>query len=209
MNSSPQIAIVFHSVTGTTATLADAVQAGAEETADVSVTTLRIDERDIQQGRYSNRGELERISSAHALIFGSPTFMGCVSAQFKAFADASSEFWMDQRWAGKIATGFTIGSNPSGDQLNTIQYLNIFANQHGMLWTGLDLPGGLNDLGLNRLGAQSGLIAHAANGELHATDIATAKYLGQRVATHVLRLSGGFSQVAPNHPIVATETTVP
>ena len=32
----------------------------------------------------------------------------------------------------KVAAGFTIGSNLSGDQLSSIQYLQIFANQHGM-----------------------------------------------------------------------------
>lgn len=85
-------------------------------------------------------------------------------------------------WANKIAAGFTIGSNFSGDQLHTLQYLQILANQQGMLWVGLDIPGNQNDSGVNRLGAQSGLIAHSADGVLHETDLLTAHYLGQRVA---------------------------
>lgn len=68
--------------------------------------------------------------------------------------DATSELWARQRWADKLAAGFTIGTNLSGDPLNTIQYLNIFANQPGMLWASLNMPGGHDPRGHNRLGAQ-------------------------------------------------------
>jgi hypothetical protein len=34
----------------------------------------------------------------------------------------------------------------------------------------------------NRLGAQSGLIAHSTDGVLNETDLLAARYLGQRVA---------------------------
>jgi NAD(P)H dehydrogenase (quinone) len=64
--------------------------------------------------------------------------MGGVSAQFKAFADATSELWCQQEWAGKIAAGFTCGSAMNGDQTSTLQYLVTLANQQGMLWVGLD-----------------------------------------------------------------------
>ena len=76
------------------------------------------------------------------MIFGCPTYMGGPSAQFKAFADASSDRWERQRWESKLCAGFTVGSNPSGDQLATLQYMTILAAQHGMLWAGIDIPGG-------------------------------------------------------------------
>lgn len=177
-----KIAVIFHSVGGTTRQLAAAVVAGAAEVSGVSVIQAEIVSSDILKGRYCNNTLLAQLDSADAIVFGSPTYMGCVSAQFKAFADASSERWSQQVWANKIAAGFTIGCNFSGDQQHTLQYLQILANQQGMLWAGLDIPGNHNTIGLNRLGAQAGLIAQATDGEVHKMDLLTARYLGQRVA---------------------------
>jgi multimeric flavodoxin WrbA len=182
MKTQTSVAVVYHSVTGTTAGLAEAAVQGAGSIAGVRAFSVRIEGGDIHEGRYGNTSALKALGGADAIIFGSPTFMGSVSAQFKAFADATSEFWFQRHWAGKLAAGFTIGNNPSGDQLNTIQYLSTLASQHGMLWVGIDLPGGFDPEGRNRLGAQGGLIAHARDGALDPADIATARYLGSRVA---------------------------
>ncbi|XUJ34422.1 flavodoxin family protein [Bradyrhizobium japonicum] len=57
--------------------------------------------------------------------------MGGPAAQFKAFADASSYRWSQQRWADKIAAGFTTGACAGGDQLHTLTYFTILAAQHG------------------------------------------------------------------------------
>lgn len=178
----PKVAIVFHSVTGSTRALADAVKSGVESIKDVEAVLIEIIGKDIVEGRYRNEYALAKLSDVDAMIFGSPTYMGCVSAQFKSFADATGELWSEQTWANKIAAGFTIGSNYSGDQLNTIQYLQIFAGQHGMLWVGLDIAGNGDSMQRNRSGAQSGLITHSTDGSLHEADISTANYLGQRVA---------------------------
>ncbi|MEH8015703.1 flavodoxin family protein [Rheinheimera muenzenbergensis] len=182
------IAVVFHSAGGTTRQLAMALAAGVAAMPDVTVIQAEITGADINAGRFCNHKLLAQLDSADAIVFGSPTYMGSVSAQFKAFADATSERWESQLWANKIAAGFTIGSNFSGDQLHTLQYLQILANQHGMLWAGLNIAGNHNSAGLNRLGAQSGLIAQSADGVLHETDLLTARYLGQRVAQICNRL---------------------
>ncbi|MCH2158036.1 MAG: NAD(P)H-dependent oxidoreductase [Oleiphilaceae bacterium] len=184
-----KVAIVYHSVTGTTMQLAEAVEAGVSSVTGVEVISAEILGSDIIEGRFENSALIKQLSDVDAMVFGSPTFMGCVSAQFKAFADATGELWADSAWSNKIASGFTTGSNLSGDQLNTIQYLQIFANQHGMLWTSLDIPGNCDPEGRNRLGAQSGLIAHSLDGELNPIDLVTAKYLGQRVANIVSKFS--------------------
>jgi NAD(P)H dehydrogenase (quinone) len=177
-----QIAVIYHSVTGTTRGLGEAIAEGARSVPGTSAIILAVKGGDILEGRYSNNHVLSQLEQTDAIVFGSPTFMGTVSAQFKAFADATSEYWEKQSWANKIAAGFTIGSNFSGDQLHAVQYLQIFANQHGMLWVGLDIPGNSAGERRNRLGAQSGLIAHSPDGTLNAADCVTAHYLGQRVA---------------------------
>ena len=106
-----KIAVVFHSANGTTRQLAEAVAAGVEEVAGAEVIQTEITAADISAGRFYNDSFLTLLDNADAIIFGSPTYMGSVSAQFKAFADASSERWEAQLWRNKLAAGFTIGSN--------------------------------------------------------------------------------------------------
>lgn len=184
-----KVAVVFHSASGSTKQLAQAVAAGAAAQPGVDVIQIEIVGADIVEGRFRNTQLLQQLDSADAVVFGSPTYMGCVSAQFKAFSDATGELWSKQAWANKVAAGFTIGANLSGDQLNTLQYMQVFANQHGMLWAGLDIPGNYDPAMRNRLGAQSGLIAHSADGVLDDTDLLAARYLGQRVAQVSRRLA--------------------
>lgn len=176
------IVIIYHSVTDTTHQLAQAIEKGIQSMSGVEAILCRINGDDIYQGRFINTSLINTVSHADGVIFGSPTYMGSVSAQFKAFADASGEVWSKGLWTDKIAAAFTVGSNYAGDQLSTIQYLKTLASQHGMLWAGLDIPGGYEKNTPNRLGAQGGVIAQTRDGEIHKDDLLTAKHLGARVA---------------------------
>jgi multimeric flavodoxin WrbA len=177
-----RIGIVYHSATGTTAQLARAVASGVMQVAGAVPHTFRITGEDIRAGRYMNSAGLDELAGMDGLIFGSPTYMGSVSAQFKAFADATGEIWARRGWADKVGAAFTIGSNLNGDQYSTVSYLKTFASQHGMLWVSLDVPGGYETTVPNRLGAQGGLVAQTREGSVHEADLATAAYLGSRVA---------------------------
>ncbi len=186
-----KVVIVYHSITGTTAQLAEAVAAGCRSVTAVDLQLLRIEGEDITQGRYKNSAVLEAIDQADAVIFGSPTFMGSVSAQFKAFADATAgDRWGEQLWADKVAAGFTVGTGYCGDTLHSLHYLQILAAQHGMLWAGLDLAGAGDVKAPNRLGAQAGVIVRAVDGAIEQPDLQTAFYLGQRVARVAMRFAG-------------------
>jgi NAD(P)H dehydrogenase (quinone) len=182
-----RLAIVYFSATGTTAKLAEAIQAGAAEVADV--TLCRIAGDDIVAGRFQSEGLMRIVDAADGLAFGSPTLMGGPAAQFKAFADASSDRWSEQRWARKVATGFTTGSCANGDQGHTLTYFTVLAAQHGMIWCSLDIPGGNDQRDRNRLGCQIGLATQAVDGGLPSSDLATAHHLGRRLADLTLRLA--------------------
>jgi len=183
-----QIAIIYFSQTDTTHNLALAVAQGCAAVSDTEVVSYRILAQDIEQGRFQNLNCLELVDNSDAVVFGSPTFMGGPAAQFKAFADASSECWESQRWSGKLAAGFTVGSSPSGDQLGTLQLFALLAAQHGMLWLGLDIADNADQQGLNDQGCQLGLAAHCITPQPSAGDIRTAQYLGARVAKFSHRL---------------------
>ncbi len=178
-----QIAVVYHSGYGHTAKQAEAVRAGAASVPGASVTLVPVEK--IEQ----HWGGLE---AADAIVFGSPTYMGGVSAPFKAFMDASSGTWAGQKWRGKLAAGFTNSASQSGDKLNTLIQLTVFAAQHGMHWISLGLlPGNNSSKGstedLNRLGGYLGAMAQSnadvgADVAPPAADLRTAAELGRRVA---------------------------
>lgn len=182
-----KIAVVYHSATGTTEQLAGAIAEGVFAVDGAEAILLKISAQAIERGRYRNEELMRQLDRCDGILFGSPTFMGCVSAQFKAFMDATSERFGRRAWAGKLAAGFTIGGSPSGDQLNTLQTLQIFASQHGMLWMGIDIPAGRDSEGRNRLGALAGLIAQQTeSGDVHRQDRLTALYLGERLARQLV-----------------------
>ncbi|BCK19036.1 flavodoxin family protein [Vibrio metschnikovii] len=184
-----KIAVIYFTKTDVTGKLAQEVIkgiCGAEPNA--VVLEHRIDGKEIVEGRFINPTLFESLLECDAIIMGSPTYMGGVSAQFKAFADASSEFWSEQMWSSKVAAGFTSGSAPNGDQSSTLNYLVTLANQHGMYWVGLDLAHGYKDQGLNRFGCQLGVVSQSVDGVADEVDLLSAKYLGQRVVGLVSKL---------------------
>ncbi|KJF95360.1 flavodoxin family protein [Photobacterium angustum] len=174
------IGIVYFSNTGITEAL---VEGCCNELASepVEVVTHKIRGAEIVEGRFVNHEIMEKLQQCQAIIFASPTYMGSVAAQFKAFADATSDKWCDQRLSGKIAAGITSGGSPNGDQTETIRYFQILASQHGMVWMGIDNPSNYNALGVNRLGCQAGVVATSEDGKPDAKDINTAKYLARRI----------------------------
>lgn len=183
----PRIAVVFFSAIGATAKLADAVCSGAAEFAEPVLH--RIHGSDIIEGRFRNETMLQSLDVSDAIVFGSPTYMGGPAAQFKAFADASSDRWSDGQWQHKVAAGFTTGTCANGDQGHTLTYFSILAAQHGMIWCNLDIPCGHDAQGRNRLGTQLGVATQSLEGQVPASDLLTAAHLGRQVAVLVKRLA--------------------
>ena len=181
------IAIVYHSGYGHTKVLAEAVAAGAAEVAGTQIHLVTVEEAE---------AKADLLNAADAIVFGSPTYMGAVSAKFKEFMEWSSKTWYGRGWSDKIAAGFTNSASQSGDKLNVLIQLAVFAAQHGMVWVGLDLlPGNNSSKGsledLNRLGSFLGAMAqsNADQGPEGVTeaDKKTAAHLGKRVAEAAAR----------------------
>ena len=180
-----RIAIVFHSGYGHTKVLAESVKAGADTIPGTKTLLIPVEEIE------AHWGDLE---ASDAIIFGSPTYMGNVSGPFKTFMDASSKPWIERKWKDKLAAGFTISGSPSGDKLNTLQSLMIFAMQHGMVWIGnAEMP--YNEEGINRLGSFTGIMAQAGQVapelEPNAADRKSGELLGQRLASAATRWAKG------------------
>lgn len=180
-----RIAVVYHSGFGHTAKQAQAVADGASHVGGAETMLLRVEEA---QNRW------EDLDQADAIIFGAPTYTGSASAAFKAFMEASSNVVMTRGfgWKDKIAAGFTNSGSRSGDKLSTLIQLSLFAAQHGMHWVNLALPPANNsstgsEEDLNRLGFWLGATAQSNTDQgpdlaPSASDLATARHLGRRVA---------------------------
>lgn len=191
-----QIAIVYHSGYGHTARQAEAVKLGVEEVDGAEPLLMTVDEA---QTRWND------LASAEAIIFGTPTYMGGVSARFKAFEEATSRAVMANgfAWKNKVAAGFTNSGARSGDKLATLVQISLFAARHGMHWINLDLPPANNSTAgseeeLNRLGFWLGAAAQSNTDQgpdlaPPEADLMTAHHLGRRVAEVTLQLVRGRS----------------
>ena len=182
-----KIAIVFHSGYGHTLRVAEAVAQGA------GAALVPID----AEGNLPANG-WETLDAADAIIFGSPTYMGSVSWQFKKFADTSSKVWFAQGWKDKLFAGFTNSATMNGDKLSTLHYFFTLAMQHSGLWVGTGLmPANTkaaqrNDV--NYVGSFSGAMAQSPSDsrpdEMFAGDLETARLFGERVAAVTQRVTG-------------------
>lgn len=133
---------------------------------------------------------LKLLDEVNSIIFGTPTYFGNVSAGVKKFMDSTVKIWENKKWNNKIAAGFTHSSALSGDKLTALLALFIFAQQHGMIWTGLDLKSNERsentNVNLNRLGSWIGFMAESPSKnkktQVNLGDISTAEYFGARIA---------------------------
>lgn len=185
-SDSSRTVIVYHSGYGHTQRMAEAVAEGA------GGTLVAID----AEGNVPEAG-WDALALADAIIFGSPTYMGGPSWQFKKFADASSKPWFADAWKDKVFGGFTNSASINGDKLNTLQYFVLLAGQHGGLWVSLAVkPANVKASKRddpNRMGSYIAPMAQcdadAAPEEMSAGDLETGRLYGARVAGFAARLT--------------------
>lgn len=183
-----RLAVVYHSAHGHTGHIAAHVADGARNVPGIDAQLLKAEEL---------AKAPEALLGFDGLLFGSPTYLGGVSSQFKAFMDATGRMWRGQQLRGKLAAGFTVSSLPAGDKQSTLLSMFVFAMQHGMLWAGNPIlpeqhSGVPYDEAANRLGSWSGLMAQAAHGApadaFTSGDIRTARMFGRHFGETLHRL---------------------
>ena len=166
--------VVYHSGYGHTQFIAQAVAKGA------SAQLIAIDAD-------GNLGESDwaALDAADAIVFGSPTYMGNVSWQFK-------------KWQDKLFAGFSVRASLNGDKGMTLAYMNTLASQHGGLWISLGMPPANSSAAtrndVNNLGGSVGLLVQAPSDagadKIPQGDVDTATKFGERVAAVAARTRG-------------------
>ena len=181
-----KVVVVYHSGYGHTQRVAQHVAEGA------GGELLAIDaEGNLPEASW------EKLNAADAIIFGTPTYMGGPSWQFKKFADASSKAWFTRAWQDKVFGAFTNSASFNGDKGATLISLQTLASQHGGIWVSLGmLPSNskaATRADINNMGGSVGLLVQSPSDasveEIPQGDLDTAMRYGQRVAEVALRLN--------------------
>lgn len=127
------VAVIYYSSTGTIATLAQwiadaAEHAGADvrlrRTAELAPQTA-IDANPAWAANAEATADIleathEDMLWADAVIFGTPTRFGNVSAQLKEYLDTLGGLWHQGRLADKVYSGFTASATRHGGQESTL-----------------------------------------------------------------------------------------
>ncbi|WP_069171927.1 NAD(P)H:quinone oxidoreductase [Streptomyces griseus] len=133
MPTSVNLAVVYYSSTGTISTIAKAI-AGDAERAGAQVRLRKAAELAPQAAVDSNpawaahaeaTADIPEVSPddmvwADAVILGTPTRYGNVTAQLKQFLDTLGGLWQAGQLADKVYSGFTASSTAHGGQESTL-----------------------------------------------------------------------------------------
>ncbi|HAR44055.1 MAG TPA: NAD(P)H:quinone oxidoreductase [Bdellovibrionales bacterium] len=128
-----KILVVYYSMTGNVAALAEAIAEGARtEGAEIrvrQVTELMPEEvinkrpalvKVKEKYRHIPIATNEDLEWADGVAFGSPTRYGNMTAQLKEFIDQTGKLWMSGSLTGKLASVFTSTSTQHGGQESTL-----------------------------------------------------------------------------------------
>lgn len=207
------IAIVFYSRYGNTAHLAEGIASGASRVEEADVIIRKVDEtapphviaRDARwQQAHDEMAQkypaaaLNDLIDADAIILGSPTRYGNMSAELKLFLDLGGPLWVQGTLIGKIGAVFCTNSTAHGGKESTLLSMMLPLLHHGMIIVGVP-P---NIMQISAAGSYYGATATCGTtGEGPPTreDILIAEALGQRVAEVAQQLfRGKLNQPPPS-----------
>ena len=190
---STNVLIAFYSRSGSTEALAQAIAEGAQASgAEVRLRRARelvgpeimarapgwAEGAAAMNERYEAPTEADA-EWADAIVFGTPTRFGAVSAELKAYIDGLGGLWFQGKLNGKAGSAFTSTSSLHGGNESTL--LSLY---NPMAHLGLIIvPLGYADMALYRAGTPYG--ASSVSGQQSAPptddDLEVARFQGRRV----------------------------
>ena len=135
-----------------------------------------------------------QLSDADAIIFGSPTRFGNMTAQMRNFLDQTGGLWAKGALIGKVGSVFTSTGTQHGGQETTITSFHTTLLHHGMIIVGVpyscqeltnmnEITGG-SPYGAGTLAGSDGSRQPSAN------ELAIARFQGKHVAEITAKLVG-------------------
>ena len=145
-----KIAIIFHSLYTHVYQLATAIEIGAKEVPGAEVSLLQVketlpDEVLIKMGALDAKKAFAHVpiattadlANADAIIFGTPTRFGNMSAQMRTFLDSTGKLWAEGALIDKVGSVFTSTGSQHGGHETTIQSFHTTLLHHGMIIVGV------------------------------------------------------------------------
>ena len=183
MDGQVKVAVIYYSATGITYQMAQAaVEAAGEAGAEVRLRKVR--ELAPDEAIRSNSGwhahrmetqdvpeaQLDDLSWADVVIFGTPTRYGVMAAQLKQFIDTTGPLWAQGALANKVYSGFTSTATLHGGQEATLLSLyTVFYH-----WGGIVVTPGYTDPSQFVAGNPYGASHTSNNGEVAPDHVALA-----------------------------------
>ncbi|MDF2975743.1 MAG: NAD(P)H:quinone oxidoreductase, type [Actinomycetospora sp.] len=203
----PKVAIIYYSSTGTIHALAQEYAKGLEN-AGAEVRIRKVHELAPPEAIASNEAwqkhaeetqdvpeaTADDVLWADAVVFGSPTRYGNVTAQLKQFIDTLGPQWAQGQLADKVYSGFTSTSTPHGGQESTLLALYNTFHHFG----GITVTPGYTDPIQFTTGNPYGPSHVDGQGSIPISDDTrqATQYAGQRIATITRQLVAGRAEVA-------------
>lgn len=201
-----KVNVIFHSLYGHVWKMAEAVANGAREVKGAQVKVLQVketlpDEVLAKMGAIEARklfshvpiATLDDLSEADAVIFGTPTRFGNMSAQMRTFLDSTGGLWMKGTLIGKVGSVFASSATQHGGQESTILSFHITLLHQGMIIVGMPYSE-KRQMGLSEINGGSPYGASTIAGpdgsrQPSVDELGMARFQGAHVAEIAGRLS--------------------
>ena len=202
------ILVVFHSATGLTWRMAEAVAAGAGSVDGCNVIVKQVPEiagiekvlgPDGASGRAPTEAvpevEVRDLEACDGIAIGTPVYLGNMSPAMNFFLSQTGKYWMDGTLTGKPATVFTGAGSGGGSEAAIMGAWSLLAT-HGMTIVPLGKrASGLADLTSPHGGGPfgAGSIGGGPGERPSSAEKAIAGIQGQALAETALALAAGVS----------------
>ncbi len=197
--------VIFHSIYGHIYRMAEAVAEGVRAVPGAEAGLFQVKET-LPDAVLASMGavearkkfshiptaDLESLSKADAVIFGTPTRFGNMSAEMRAFLDSTGSLWAKGALIGKVGSVFASTGTQHGGQESTILSFHTTLLHHGMIIVGLpysearqmtvsEISGG-SPYGATTIAGPDGARTPSEN------ELAQARFQGRHVADIAKRL---------------------
>lgn len=203
-----KVKVIFYSMYGHIYKMAEAIAAGAREVNGTEVSLYQVPELVPENVLEKSGAKAARAAFAHvpiakvdqlpdadAIIFGTGTRFGNMTAQMRNFLDQTGALWMNGSLVGKVGSVFTSTATQHGGQETTITSFHTTLLHHGMIIVGvpyaeqrllnMDEISGGTPYGASTLTGGDGSRMPSEN------ELAIARYQGRHVATIASQLKRG------------------
>jgi NAD(P)H dehydrogenase (quinone) len=194
-----KVQVIFYSMYGHIYRMAEAVVEGAKQVPGAEVSLYQVQELvpDDVLEKYGAKAakaafakvpvaKVDQLADAHAIIFGTPTRFGNMTAQMRNFLDQTGPLWAKGALIGKIGSVFASTGTQHGGQETTITSFHSTLLHHGMIIVGVPY----SEPGLTIMSEISGGTPYGATTMAGAdgsrqpteTELKTARHQGKHVA---------------------------